>query len=99
MTTNVTKADLITASAKAANIPKAAAEKALNSVITEIENGVSKGKRVTLIGFGSFSSAKRKARTGRNPQTGKPIKIAASTVAKFNPGKRFKEKVNKKRKR
>ena len=60
-----------------------------------IQKSVSKGKKVTLVGFGTFESRKRAARTGRNPQTGKELKIPAKTVPAFSAGKKFKELVNK----
>jgi len=82
----MTKAELIAKAAKDAKITKAAAGKALNAVIDGITKALKKGDRVALVGFGTFSVSKRKARTGRNPQTGKPIKIAARKVAKFKAG-------------
>ena len=66
-------------------------------VVTTIEKQVAKGKRVTLVGFGTFEPRKRSARNGRNPQTGAPIKIKAKTVPAFSAGKRFKELVGKKK--
>ena len=63
------------------------------ALLDTIEKTVSKGKKVTLVGFGTFESRKRAARTGRNPQTGKEIKIAAKTVPAFSAGKKFKELV------
>ncbi len=63
--------------------------------MSTVQTTVSKGKKVTLVGFGTFESRKRAARTGRNPQTGKAIKIAAKTVPVFSAGKKFKETVNK----
>jgi DNA-binding protein HU-beta len=68
----------------------------LGAVLETIEKNVSKGKKVTLVGFGTFESRKRAARTGRNPQTGKQIHISAKTVPVFMPGKRFKELVSRK---
>jgi len=88
------KGDLINAIAGDADISKAQAEKALNSFVNNTVTAVKKGDKVTLVGFGTFSSAKRAARTGRNPQTGAAIKIAARTVAKFKVGKEFKDAVN-----
>ncbi len=88
------KGDLIEAMAKNANISKAQAGKALDSFIDNTMTAVKKGNKVTLVGFGTFSSSKRAARTGRNPQTGAEIKISAKTVAKFKPGKEFSDKVN-----
>ena len=83
------KADLIVMVSKDTKLSKAAAEKAVNSVLNNIKKGTKKGG-VQLIGFGNFSVGKRKARTGRNPQTGKEIKIPASKVVKFKAGKAFK---------
>lgn len=93
----VTKADLAAQIAKSADISKAAAGKAVNAIIQNIKDALSKGNDVTLIGFGSFTTAKRAARTGRHPQTGKPLKIPAKTVPKFRPGKALRETVDKKK--
>jgi len=87
------KGDLINAIAGDADISKAQAEKALNSFVDNTVKSVKKGDKVTLVGFGTFSSAKRAARTGRNPQTGASIQIPARTVAKFKVGKDFANKV------
>ncbi|MGB7568201.1 MAG: HU family DNA-binding protein [Chitinivibrionales bacterium] len=87
------KGELIAAVAKDASITKASAEKAVNSVLENIKKNAKKG--VQLIGFGSFGLAKRKARSGRNPQTGQTIKIKASTAVKFRAGAEFKKLVNK----
>jgi DNA-binding protein HU-beta len=84
------KAELIEIAAKDADISKAAAGKALDATIGAIVKAVSKGDTVTLVGFGTFKSAKRAARTGKNPQTGATIKIAATTVPKFSAGAGFK---------
>src|SRR2546426_1143512 len=78
-------------------INKTQADDAINSVLSGVEGELKKGGRVTLVGFGTFSVGSRKARTGRNPQTGKPIKIAAKKVAKFTPGAELKAAVNKKK--
>ena len=72
-------------------------EKALNAMIEAITGSLAKGDSVTLIGFGTFSVSERAARTGRNPSTGKEIKIAAKKVAKFKPGKTLAEAVKGKR--
>lgn len=93
-----TKAELIEAIAAGADISKSKAELALNTALDTIKKSVAKGGSVTLIGFGSFSSGKRAARTGRNPKTGEAIKIAASKTVKFTAGKAFKEAVNAKKK-
>jgi DNA-binding protein HU-beta len=93
----VNKADLIEKIAKDAGINKTQADDAINSVLKGVQEALKKGDRVTLVGFGTFSVGHRKARTGRNPQTGKPIKIAAKKVAKFTPGAELKSAVNKKK--
>ena len=80
------KAQLIDAIAKEAKLSKVDSGKALDATISAISKALKKGDRVALVGFGSFSVAKRAARTGRNPQTGKEIKIAAKKVAKFKAG-------------
>ncbi len=85
------KAELIDAIAKTSRVTKVDAEMILNSTIDTIKKVVKKGEDVTLIGFGTFTRSKRRARTGRNPQTGKEIKIPAMTVPKFRPGREFKE--------
>jgi DNA-binding protein HU-beta len=82
----MTKAELVAKVAKDAKTTKATAGKSLDAVIEGITKALKKGDRVTLVGFGTFSVSKRKARTGRNPQTGKAIKIAARKVAKFKAG-------------
>lgn len=87
------KSELIDAVAQGADISKAAAGKALDAAIEAVVKAVSKGDTVTLVGFGTFKSSKRAARTGRNPQTGKEIKIAATTVPRFTPGAGFKAAV------
>jgi DNA-binding protein HU-beta len=68
----------------------------VNEIMATIEKTVAKGKKVTLVGFGTFEARKRASRTGRNPQTGAKIKIAAKTAPVFSAGKKFKEVVNKK---
>jgi len=80
------KGDLIDKIAKDADITKAAAGSALNAFMDAVKATLQKGDKVTLVGFGTFSVSKRSARTGRNPQTGKEIKIAAKNVAKFKAG-------------
>jgi DNA-binding protein HU-beta len=86
----VNKADLIDAVASDLEISKAAAERAVNTVLENIKDGVKKDKLVQLVGFGTFTARQRKARTGRNPQTGEAIKIKASKSVGFKPGKQFK---------
>jgi DNA-binding protein HU-beta len=93
----VNKADLIEKIAKDAGINKTQADAAINGVLDGVVAELKKGGRVTLVGFGTFSVGARKARTGRNPQTGKPIKIAAKKVAKFAPGAELKAAVNRKK--
>ena len=88
------KTELIDAIAGAADITKSDAGKALNGIIETISGALTKGDSVTLVGFGTFSVGERAARTGRNPQTGKEIKIAAKKVAKFKPGKTLAEAVS-----
>lgn len=80
------KAELIDAIAGDANITKADAKRALDAFIDATTKALKKGDRVALVGFGSFGVAKRAARTGRNPRTGREIKIAAKKVVKFKPG-------------
>lgn len=81
------KGELIDAMAKEAGLTKADAGSALNAFVGAVSKSLKKGDAVQLIGFGTFSISKRAARTGRNPQTGKEIKIAAKKVAKFKAGK------------
>ncbi|NTW32292.1 MAG: HU family DNA-binding protein [Bacteroidetes bacterium] len=80
------KSELVDAIAKDTKLTKVDSAKALQATISAITKSLKKGDRVALIGFGTFSVAKRAARTGRNPQTGKAIKIAAKKVAKFKAG-------------
>ena len=89
------KAELVNAIAKAAGLSKAAGGRALDAFIKAVTDSLSKGDRVALPGFGSFSVGKRKKRTGRNPRTGNPMVIQAAKVAKFKAGKNLKKKVNK----
>ena len=80
--------------AKDAKISKVQASSALNSAIDGVVSSLKKGGKVTLVGFGTFSVSSRKARTGRNPQTGAPLKIAAKKVTKFVAGAELKKAVN-----
>ena len=89
------KGELIDAIASHAKITKADAGRALEATIESIEKSLKKGDRIALVGFGSFTISKRAARTGRNPQTGKEIKIAAKKVVKFKAGADLAKKVNK----
>jgi len=88
------KSDLIDGMAADAGITKAAAKKALESFLGNVEGSLKKGNRVSLVGFGSWSVSKRAAREGRNPQTGKTIKIAAKKVVKFKAGSDLAKSVN-----
>ena len=88
------KTDLIEGMAEDAGISKAAAKKALDSVLINIEGALQKGQRVSLVGFGSWSVTRRAARDGRNPQTGKTIKIKAKNVVKFKAGSDLSSAVN-----
>jgi DNA-binding protein HU-beta len=89
------KAELIDAIAASAKLTKADAGRALDATIDAISKALKKGDRIGLVGFGSFSVAKRSARTGRNPQTGKEIKIPAKKVVKFKAGAELSGAVNK----
>ena len=89
------KADLIDAVSGEAKLTKADAERAIDGAISAITRALKKGERVALVGFGSFIVAKRNARTGRNPQTGKAIQIKAKKVAKFRAGMELAKAVNK----
>ena len=89
------KEELVKEVAKKAKVSQKAAADVLSATIDTVQKTVAKGKKVTLVGFGTFEARKRKARTGRNPQTGAAIKIAAKTVPAFSAGKKFKELVNK----
>ena len=89
------KAELIDAIAEGAELSKADAARALDATIENIQKALKKGDRIGLVGFGSFSVSKRAARVGRNPQTGKAIKIAAKKVVKFKAGSELSTSVNK----
>jgi len=90
----MTKAELIEQAAKDAKVSKVAAAAALNSFMDGVTKALKKKDgKVTLVGFGTFSKVRRKARKGRNPQTGEPIKIKASNAVKFSPGKKLKSAV------
>ncbi|MBT8186146.1 MAG: HU family DNA-binding protein [Croceitalea sp.] len=88
------KTELIDAMAADAGITKAAAKKALESFLGNVEKSLKKGNRVSLVGFGSWSVSRRNAREGRNPQTGQTIKIAAKNVVKFKAGAELGKAVN-----
>ena len=93
---SMNKADLVDRIAGACSISKAQATTAIDTTVDSVTTALRKGDRVALIGFGTFSVSQRKARNGRNPQTGATIKIAARRVAKFTPGNELKKAVNKK---
>ena len=88
------KEELVQEISKKAKVTQKEAGEVLNALVDTIQKTVSKGKKVTLVGFGTFESRKRAARTGRNPQTGKEISIPAKTVPVFSAGKNFKTVVN-----
>ena len=88
------KSDLVDAVAASADVTKASAGRAVDAVLDSIGDALGKQDTVSLVGFGTFSVSKRAARNGRNPQTGKTIKIAAKKVAKFKAGKALDEVVN-----
>lgn len=89
----MTKEQMIERMATEAGITKAQATRAMKSMITNITKSLKKGNKVTFVGFGSFDVTKRKARTGRNPQTGAEIRIPAAKVPKFKAGKALKDAV------
>jgi DNA-binding protein HU-beta len=89
----MTKEDLIEKMADVAGISKVAAGKSLGAFITGVSSALKKGQRVTLVGFGTFSVVRRKARKGRNPRTGKEIMIPAARIPKFSAGKALKSAV------
>ena len=89
------KAELVSAMAEQTGLSKKDSEKALNSFIDIVTEELENKEKVQLVGFGTFETRVRAARTGRNPQTKEEIKIAASTVPAFKAGKALKDKVNK----
>ncbi|GAA4014335.1 HU family DNA-binding protein [Actimicrobium antarcticum] len=89
------KTELIDAIAADCDLPKTVAQRALESILSNVIEAVVKGDSVQLIGFGAFASGSRAERTGRNPRTGEEIKIAAAKTVKFSAGKAFKDAVNK----
>ncbi len=90
------KEELVQEVAKKTKYPQKQVAEVITQTVTSIQKTVSKGKKVTLVGFGTFEPRKRAARIGRNPQTGKELKIPAKTVPAFSAGKKFKELVAKK---
>ena len=95
----MTKAELIDAVASKANVSKADAERTIGAFFDQVVASAKKDDKVAWPGFGSFSQTKRAARTGRNPQTGAPVKIAASVAMKFTPSATLKTTLNPKRKK
>jgi DNA-binding protein HU-beta len=89
----MTKAQLVDRMAKDAKVTKRAAEDALESALKAVRDTLKKGQKVTLVGFGTFGTGRRKARAGRNPQTGKAIKIPAARVVRFRAGAELKKAV------
>mgnify|MGYP001170352147 FL=1 len=87
------KSELVEAIAKDARITKSQAQDALNSFTKNVGDSLKNGGKVTLVGFGTFSTSQRAARIGRNPQTGQTINISARRVARFAPGKALKDSV------
>ena len=94
----MTKAELIDSVAKSAGVSKADAERTIGAFFDHVVSGAKKGDKISWPGFGSFSTSKRAARTGRNPQTGEPVKIAASTALRFSPSATVKTALNPKKK-
>ena len=88
------KQDLVDVVAERADISKAAATRAIDSMVSAISDALSSGDQVSLVGFGTFSVKARSERTGRNPRTGEPIKIAAAKIPAFKAGKALKDAVN-----
>ena len=89
----MTKAELVDKISRDSHVTKKAAEKALGSFIAGVRDSLKKGKKVTLVGFGTFGVSRRAARNGRNPQTGEVIKIKAARVPRFKAGKALKDAV------
>lgn len=88
------KPDLVSHIAEKADLTKDKAAIALNAILDSITGSLHEGEPVTLVGFGTFEKRHRGARTGKNPQTGEPVKIKASNTVAFKPGKNLKESVN-----
>ena len=89
------KSELVAIMAEKADLKKVEAEKALNAFVDAVTEALTKGDKISLVGFGSFETKKRAARKGKNPQTGAEINIAASTVPTFKAGRGLKDAVNK----
>jgi DNA-binding protein HU-beta len=90
----VNKSDLVDSVSKVTSLTKREAEHAINAVVHAIMSEVKAGRRVSVVGFGSFHQTRRKARVGRNPQTGTPVKIPAAKGVRFGPAATFKDVVN-----
>ena len=90
----MTKDELVNKIAEDAGISKVEAKAALEAFTSQVSNAMAKGDKVSLVGFGTFSTSDRAARTGRNPQTGAEMQIEASTAVKFKAGKALKEAIN-----
>lgn len=88
------KGELVASIAKQTGLTKADSQRALDATLDAVQGSLSSGDKVTIPGFGTFSTSRRSARKGRNPQTGAEIKIKAKTVAKFKAGKGLSESVN-----
>ena len=88
------KTELVAAIADKAGLTKKDAEEVVNAFTDTVTKALTKGDKVQLVGFGTFEVSKRGARTGRNPQTGETMKIAAAKAPKFKPGKAFKDALN-----
>jgi len=93
MATFVTKADLVEVAARAGGLSKAAAGEAVNALFDAIIANVAKGKRVTVVGFGTFLARERKARAGRNPANGKSFRVSAKTIPAFTASQGFRDAV------
>jgi DNA-binding protein HU-beta len=89
----MTKAELVEKIASDTGLTKADAQRALDATLENIKKALKKNQKVTLVGFGTFSVTKRKARKGRNPRTGEEIKIPATKAPKFTPGKGLKDAI------
>jgi DNA-binding protein HU-beta len=89
------KAELVKRMAEIADVSKATAEKLLDAFMEAVQEAISKGDKVVLVGFGSFQVVERASREGRNPRTGEPIKIPAKKVVKFKAGKKLEEAAQK----